>query len=113
MPRHKHPEKNIKIVKNVYKMKLRHSAVACTFCGHLHSSADEIKRLNSITYEKNVWWGKDNLEGKYIDTTMWKLDGSDVPVCDYCSESLGGVVRRYLKQQRYEVYYREVSKKLL
>ena len=54
MPRHKHPEKNIKIVKNVYKMKLRHSAVACTFCGHLHSSADEIKRLNSITYEKNV-----------------------------------------------------------
>ena len=113
MPSTRQPEKNLKIVKNLYKMKLRNVAVSCVYCKHLHTSAQEINRLNSIVHKSCVWWGKDNLEGNYIDTTLWKWNERDIIICESCSDCLGGVVRRYLNQHLYEVCYRQVSKKLL
>ena len=81
-------KKNPKIVRNLYMMKLRHVAVTCTFCDHLHSSADEIRCLNTIAYESDFDYQNDDFEGNYIDSTLWKE--RDLIVCGRCSDCLGG-----------------------
>ena len=101
-------KKNPKIVKNLYQMKLRHTACRCCFCHYLYSAEEEINRLNAITKEQDYF---ESDEVRYIDTLLWKENS--MIVCNRCSDCLGGASRRYMKEWKFELHYKLISQKLL